>query len=252
MNLILHLPLLILIFVFSAFFSASETALFSLSKIERRRLQERHPHMAKWAVAHLEHPRRTLLTILIGNLAVNTLGACLVTLIAYDYGGAHGISLALAVFTLLLILVAEIPPKILAVRKNEAVSLGIAVPLRVATLVVYPFRRVTRMITDWILSFLVPEKKEHPDIVSAEELKALVKIGEEEGMLDRQERYMLQKLFELGERPVKAIMTPRIDVVALDLHASREGHIASMQKFHFAHFPVYRDTIDHIVGVVSV
>lgn len=88
--------------------------------------------------------------------------------------------------------------------------------------------------------------------MSQDEIKTLVKIGEEEGVLDSQERYMLQKLLELGERPSKSIMTPRIDVVALNVDDPREKNLDLIQKHHFTHFPVYQKSIDDLIGVVSV
>ena len=238
--------------MFSAFFAAAETSLFSLSKLERRRLEERHPRAARWVIDHLDHPRRTLVTILIGNLFVHVLAAAVVTLVSLETWGPRGTGLAVVLFAVLLILAGEITPKILAVRKNEALALATAFPLRVFSVLIFPLRRLTRWVTDWILRFLIREKTEHPDRISEEEFKTLLKIGEEEGVLDRQERHMIQKIFELGERPVKAIMTPRIDVAALDAADSREKHIEAIRKFHFSHFPVYQESLDHILGVVSV
>jgi putative hemolysin len=249
---LIHLLILLFLFVLSAFFSGTETALFSLSKIERRRLTERHPQLSKWVNYHLEHPRQTLITILIGNLFVNTLSTALVTLITIHSIGASYISFTLILYTVFLIFFAEIIPKTLAVRENERFSLLTSIPLRAIVIVLYPFRRLVRFVTDWILKFLVPEQKEHPDQISEEELKTLVKIGEEEGVLDRDERRMLQKLLELGERPVKEIMTPRISLALLDSDEPREKHVEMMQKHHFSHFPVYQNTVDNIIGLVSV
>ncbi len=99
---------------------------------------------------------------------------------------------------------------------------------------------------------MLPEIKEHPEQISQEEIKTLVTIGEEEGILDSQERYMLQKLLELGERPAKDIMTPRIELAALSMEDSKEKHIEMIQKYHFTHFPIYQKTMDNILGVISV
>ncbi len=201
---------------------------------------------------HINHPRRTLITILIGNLFVNTLAASVVTLTAHELWGDQGIGPALALFTLFLLVFGEIVPKVVAVRKDELMSLSLSIPLRVVSILILPFRYVTRLITDWILRFLTHEHVEHSDLISEEELKSLVKIGEEEGVLDRDERRMLQKLLELGERPVKAIMTPRIDLAALNISDEPAKHIEMIKKFHFSEFPVYQNTTDNILGVISV
>jgi CBS domain containing-hemolysin-like protein len=252
MELLLNSVFLLILFVASGFFSATETALFSLSKVEKRRLVEQRPHLARWVTHHLEHPRRTLVTILIGNLLVNTLSASMASLMALQYFGPKGLGIVMVIYTAVLILFCEIMPKVLAVRQNESTAAFFALPLQVFALLIFPFRRLTRLVTDWILSFLVPEKKEHPDLISEEELKTLVKIGEEEGVLDRQERRMIQKLFDLGERPVKAIMTPRIDVIALNGEDPPSKHMELMKRYHFSQLPVYVGSVDHILGVVSI
>ncbi len=252
MEILFHSLILVFLFVASGFFSATETALFSLSKIERRRLVERHPHLVRWILLHLERPRRTLITILIGNLLVNTLSAAIVTLWALHYFGPKGVGIVMVLYTFILIIFCEIFPKVIAVRQNERLALAFAFPLQIFAVGIYPFRHLTRLLTDWLLSFIIREKKEHTDMISEEELKTLVKIGEEEGILDRQERHMIQKLFDLGERPVKAIMTPRIDMVGLDIQGLGASPIETLKRYHFSQLPVFEESMDHILGVISV
>ena len=245
------LGLLVLLFLLAAFFAGTETALFSLTRIERRRLLDRHPRLGKLVTDLLTHPRRALVTLLIGNNVVHTAAAAMVTLLALQYFGPQGVSLVVALFTIALIFVGEMIPKIFAVRNNESVAVATAPLLEAIAGVLFPLRRLVQWVSDWILGFLVHGKKETSQLISAEELKVLVKIGEEEGILDRQERRMIQKLFELGERPVRSIMTPRTDLVALCLGDPWEKHLEKMKSFHFSHFPVYQDSLDQITGVVS-
>ncbi len=252
MHIVLSFFILAVLFFLSAFFSASETALFSLSKIEKRRVEKSHPFLSRWVKSHLESPRRTLVTILIGNLAVNTLATALVTLIVLEHLDGRYLSLILVGFTVALIFFAEIMPKTFAVKQNETVALAVSLPLRIFSILLYPLRRLVRLATDFILRMILHDHREHSDQISEEELKTLVKIGEEEGLLDRRERYMLQKLLELGERQVREIMTPRISLAALDIEGPREAQIETMRKFHFMHLPVYQNSIDNLLGVISV
>lgn len=252
MNPAIDSVVLLICCLLSSFFAASETALFSLSKLDKRRLEEHHPHVARWIKSHLENPRRTLITIVIGNLLVNTAAAALVTLIAFELWGAVGIGPALFIFTLLMVLIGDILPKVFAIRNKELFSVLAAPFLAFFAFLFSPLRTLTRLVTDHILGFLLKDAKEHTDVISQDELKTLVKIGEEAGILDRQERYMLQKFFELGERQVRAIMTPRIDVVGLNINDSRTKHIELIKKFHFNSFPVYESTLDHLLGMISV
>ncbi len=252
MHLFVHLLMLLALLLLSAFFAAAETAIFSLSKIERRRLEQAHPVLFPWVRRHLDHPRQALVTILIGNLVVNTLAAANVTLLTLRYLNPGALGIVVTIFTVFLIFFSEILPKTIAVRKNEKISLFSAIPLHVVSILLTPFRMLVRWITDNILHGLVPGKKEHSDEISEDELKTLVKIGEEEGVLDRQERRMIQKLLDLGERAVKDIMTPRTALAALDIEEPRAKHLEIIQKFHFSHLPVYQGTPDNLMGVIPV
>ncbi len=251
MNTTLHWVILGVLFLLSFFFSASETALFSLSKLDKRKLKENYPHLSKWIFEQLQTPRKTLGTILIGNLAVNTLATAIVALIALKlFGNAH-LGMIMAVLTIFFIIFCEMFPKILAVRARVKMALLVSLPLKFFAVLFAPFRLLMRFATDRILSFLVHEKIDQSDMISEKELKVLVKIGEEEGVLGGQERHMIQKLLELGERPVKNIMTPRTDLIGLDIEEPSEKHEELIRKFHFTRLPVFQGSIDHILGVVE-
>lgn len=251
MNTTFHWVVLGVLFLLSFFFSASETALFSLSKLDKRKLREQYPHLSKWIFEHLQAPRKTLGTVLIGNLAVNAFATATVTLIALKLFGNARLGMIMAAFTVLLIVFCEMFPKILAVRSRIKTALWVSLPLKFFTVLFAPFRILMRFATDRILSFLVHEKIEHSDMISEKELKVLVKIGEEEGVLGGQERHMIQKLLEFGERPVKDIMTPRTDLIGLDIEESSEKHEDLIRKFQFTRLPVFQGSMDHILGVVE-
>ncbi len=251
MNIAMHLAILGLLFLLSFFFSASETALFSLSKLDKRKLKEQSPHLSKWIFEHLEKPRKTLATVLIGNLFVNSLATATVTLIVLKIFGSSGLGVWMTVFTVFLIVFCEMFPKILAVQARIKVALLVSLPLKFFAILFAPFRILMRFATDRILSFLVHEKIEQSDMISEKELKVLVKIGEEEGVLGGQERHMIQKLLDLGERPVKDIMTPRTDLVELDIDEPSEKHEELIRKYHFSRLPIFQGSLDHILGVVE-
>ncbi|MFA5160220.1 MAG: hemolysin family protein [Candidatus Omnitrophota bacterium] len=251
MDITLHCVILGVLFLFSFFFSASETALFSLSKLDKRKLKEQYPHLSKWIFEHLQTPRKTLGTVLIGNLAVNVLATATVTLVVLKLFGSARLGMIMAAFTVFLIVFCEMFPKILAVRSRVKMALLVSLPLKFFAVLFTPFRILMRFATDRILSFLVHEKIDQSDMISEKELKVLVKIGEEEGVLGGQERHMIQKLLDLGERPVKDIMTPRTDLIGLDIDESPEKHEGLIRKFHFSRLPVFQSSVDHILGVVE-
>lgn len=250
MNIAFHLALLVILFLLAAFFAGTETALFSLSRMERRRVLERHPRLGKLVDDLLTHPRRAIVTLLIGNNTVHIAAAAIATILALEFFGPTGVGIAVTCFTLFLIFFGEFLPKIFAVRNNEWLAPLTAPLLEIFAGIFLPPRRIIQWVSDWILGFLIPGTKESPQLISAQELKVLVKIGEEEGILDRDERRMIQKLFELGERPVRSIMTPRTDLVALRLGDPWEKQVGVMRNSHFSHFPVYQESLDQITGMV--
>ena len=242
---------LIILLILSAFFSGSEASLFSLSKMEKKRLSTQHPKAWKTISFLLEHPRRTLITILIGNMTVNTMASALVTTIAVDWIGSNGIGLTIVLFTLILVITGELMPKVFAIRHNQSFALISAIPLDILARLFYPVRRLVRGASDGILSLLLKGHHTEGDLMSESELKALARIGEEEGILNPEEGEMIQNLINLGDRMVREIMTPRTDMVAFDIEEGRDKLVALVKQFHFSHFPVFEKSMDNLLGVIS-
>lgn len=175
MNTVLSLSVLGLLFILSSFFSSTETAIFSLSKLDRKKLKEQFPQASGWVMKLLEKPHRTLGTILIGNLVVNTSAAAIATLLVVEYLGEEKLGVVMVFFTILFIILCEVAPKIIAVRNKIKISLISAIPLRFFVYIFTPVRLLMRFITEKIVSILVREKVEQSDLISENELKVLVK-----------------------------------------------------------------------------
>ena len=250
-SLIPQFIVLVVLLALSAFFSGSEAAIFSLSKLEKKRLNNRHPKTWKTISALLERPRRTLITILIGNMVVNTTAIALVTLMSIEWIGPSGVGWTIACFTFVLVITSELTPKVFAIRHNEWFAFICAVPLDWMAGVLFPIRRLVRWVADGVLSILVKGKQSNADLVSEVELKALARIGEEEGALRSEEGEMIQSLINLGDRMVREIMTPRTDLVAFDIEEGREKLVQLIKQVHFSYFPVYEKSLDNLLGVIS-
>ncbi len=251
LDLISHSAILIALFLLSAFFSSAETALFSLSQIERRRLVQQHPKVGKVVERLLSEPRRTLITILISNNLVNVAAASVVTLLAISQFGEEGVGMTIALFSLTLIIFGEIIPKVFAARHDMLFSLVCAIPLDIIARIFLPLRIVFRTISNYVLSFLIKDKTQ-TDLISEDELKALVRISEEEGALRREEEKMIRHLIDLGKRHVKQIMVPRPDLVAFNIEDGREALVELIKKYHHTYIPVYEGNLDHVTGVIAV
>lgn len=249
-SLIPYLLTIIFLLLLSGFFSGSETSLFSLNKIERRRIADEHPLVGRTVEDLLERPRRTLITILIGNMVVNTLVTVIVTHLALRLFGEKGVGITIGFFTIVLLMFGEVMPKIFAIRNNITIATLSAVSLNIFAKVIFPVRFVIRKLSDWILSFLSKGTRK-TDTMSEDELKALVRIGEEEGVLRKEEVHMITRLIDLGKRPVKQIMTPKTEFVAFDIQKGSEALTAVIKKYHFSHIPIYEGNLDHFLGVIS-
>src|SRR3989338_9827532 len=136
------LMFLFALLLISAFFSGSEASLFSLSKLEKKRLNDRHPINGKLVASLLESPRRTLITILMGNMIVNTIAIALVTSIAVQWFGPSGVGWTILCFTFVLVIVGELAPKVFAVCHNEWFAFVSALPLDIVARVFFPVRKI--------------------------------------------------------------------------------------------------------------
>ncbi len=237
---------------FSAFFSIAETAYFSLSKMDIDFIKRNHPQFGKWVLAHLDSPRKTLTTVLIGNLISNTWATALVASDSYAVGGARSAIIATTVFGILLTIFGEMAPKVIALRFKVPVALFSAVPMFFFSQLFTPVRFCMKWLTDAFFHFLARERPDLRHALSEEELKVLVSIGEEEGMLDAEERKRLHELFELAERPVREIMTPRTDLTGLDADEDAGKHFEIIRRNHFSCMPVFQNSLDQVIGVVDV
>ena len=247
-----HIVTLVFLLFLSGFFSGAETALFSLNKIERRRIAEKHPLISRTVELLLERPRRTLITILIGNMVVNTMATAIATLVALQFFGNVGVGVTIVCFAFILLMIGEIMPKIFAIRNNVLITEVSVVTLNIFAKLIFPFRYLVRHAADLVISFLIKDASHSkPDLMSENELKALVKIGEEEGVLRKEEVRMISRLIDFGNRAVKEIMTPQTDFVAFDIEENREALIELIRKSQFSHIPIYEKSIDNLLGVIS-
>ncbi len=243
--------LLSTLMVFSVFFSAAETAFFSLHAMDRDFIKRHHPHIGKWVIEHISHPRKTLSTLLVGNLLVNTWATALVAFHSFELWGARATLWATAIFGLFLVGFAEMIPKILALRFKIYVALFSALPVNLFVFIFAPIRIGMKWLTDRFFHFIVRENSDASGTLSENELKVLVQIGEEEGMLDADERKRLHELFELGDRPVREIMTPRTDLAGLDADEDADKHFEIIRRNHYSRMPVFQNSMDQVIGVVD-
>jgi gliding motility-associated protein GldE len=244
----LKLVFLGILLVLSGFFSGSETALISLNKYRLKRLTSEGYKNALVLERLLKHPNKMLAAILIGNNLVNVAIAAIITSLAIEAFGSTGLGIATGVATLLILIFGEIVPKSFATKNAEKLSLWSAKPVEITVFLFSPIVRLFSLLTDLILKMTGGESR-YP-FVSEEELKILMDLGAEEGVIEHEEKEMIQSVFEFGDTIVKEIMTPRTDIKRVDVSTSLEEVLDFVIKTGHSRIPVYEHTIDNIIGVL--
>ncbi|MGP1348633.1 MAG: hemolysin family protein [Stomatobaculum sp.] len=246
------LLLLFLLLALSAFFSSSETALATVSHIRLRTLAEQGKRDAAAALKILERPERALSVILIGNNIVNLYASSLATTLTIRLFGSRAVGAATGVLTLAVLVFGEVTPKTMATRDAERIALRAAGIIRILMFVMTPAVVVVNALASVVLKLLGAEKNGKRETVTAEELRTIVRLGHEEGVIERDERVLLDNVFEFGETMARDIMIPRIDMVCVEENESYEGLLALFRREKYTRIPVCRDTPDTIVGILNV
>ena len=247
--------LLLILLSLSFFFSGSETAFFSLPRVVAERLKRASAAGGRVA-GLLGQPNRLLVTILLGNLAVNILISEIIgvwSLRIFDplpYSNYIGSLAAILFTTTVLLLFAEIAPKTLAINNAERFALGAAIPLKAFSNAVYPLLRVILFFTDSILRLFGISKGETDSVVTEEDLKTLVAMSEEEGVLESSERLMIHRIIEFGDTLVRDVYVPRTDMVRVRQDITVDQLTTIMKESGHSRFPVYGKTVDDIKGIV--
>ena len=246
----MYYVILVIMIILSAFFSASETVFSSVNLIRLRQYVDDGRPGAKKALNVAERFDEVLLAILIGNNIVNLASASLATIVATEVLnlGASGAPIATAVMTVLIIIFGEILPKSYAKENSESLALSIGTIYYYMIKVMKPLIFIFMVLKDFVAKLY--SKKEDEPSVTEDELNVIIDTMEEEGVLQQDEVEMLQSVLDLSETFVKDIMTPRVDVVAVDVHDSTENVKNVFFEEKYSRIPVYDESRDNIVGIL--
>lgn len=245
--------LIVFLLACSAFFSGSETAMFSFNPIRLQHLKKEGFAAAKIISNLLDHPSKLLVTILIGNEVVNIFVSSTATsLCVRMFGERVGPIAATVGMTLLLLVFGEVTPKTFAVQFPQKYAFAVCRPLLLFSKVVLPVRIILTGLADMILRIIGGPRKSHEHLLTGQEFRTLLDVSEREGVVVAAEKKMIDNLFDFSEMTVKEIMIPRTDMFCFSLNDTFEEIITKCQAELYARVPVYNDTIDNIVGIVYV
>jgi len=251
------LMVLLVLFGLSAFFSAAETALTSLSKIKVNRLLEHKILGAKLVHDLKEKPAEFIATILIGNNLVNIAASALATSMMINFFASHGaegtglaVGAATGLMTFLILAFGEITPKTIAIRRAEKFSLFVAPIIAFLNIVFHPVAFLMGFITRPFILLFGGKAPEKGPFITAEEIRLILAAGEKDGVIEEEEREMITSIFEFGETVAREVMTPRPDISACDIN----NDLSEMKKLVIesghSRLPVFEKNLDSIVGIL--
>ena len=238
---------MVVLLAFSAFFSASETGFSSVNLLRIRNMAEDGDQRAKTALKLSGNFDKLISTILIGNNVVNIATSSLMTVIATDLFGSTGVAIATGAATMLVLTFGEILPKSFAKENSEKIVLFSAPLLDLLCKVLTPLS----MFFIWLRGIFGRGDGEKTPTITEQELMYMLGTIQEEGVLEEQEKDLVQSALEFDETTVQEIITPRVNMVALDVEDSQKEILDTVIGERFSRLPVYEGTIDNIVGMVQ-
>jgi len=248
-----HLPeigALLILIVGSAFFSGSEAALISLSRLHARAMVERGVKGADAVVRLLDDRNRLLTSILVGNTVVLLTADSLATALFIRAGIPHAAIWSTLVMAVLLLLFGEIIPKTVAVAGNERWAVRLAPVLARIVWVLTPVDNAFLFVTNAIVRVFGVSPIARGPFVTEDDIRNLVNVGAEQNVLEEEEREMIHSIIQFGDTIVREVMTPRLDMVAIEVSSSARRALDLIIAEGYSKLPVYEETIDNVVGVV--
>lgn len=249
LTLALKFILLFIFLGFSAFFSASETSLFSLDAIKIRRLSQVGKN-SSYIIKIFENPIYYLTTILAGNTLVNIAASALITYILIDLLGSKGLSVSIGVTTFFLLIFGEVTPKTLAIHNNEKLAYILARPLYMFSRLISPLLSLATKTCNAAIAMLHIELKNEPTLTE-EEFKTIMEVGHRHGVVGKSEKEMVLSILELTATRAQEVMIPRMDIKAVSLNWDLDKIKRFVRQARHSKIPVYKDSYDNIIGMVS-
>ncbi len=248
---VVYLFILPTLIFFSALFSASETAFFSLNTLRLERLAKEGNKKAKEILSLLQNPADLIATILIGNEMVNVGIAATSTVIFIRlFGHELGSLLAVPVTVVTLLICGEVTPKTLAIKYSERYAFFVFPFIKLVSKLILPFRALLVGVATLILKPFGVELFNRPKALTDEEFLILVSEGAKEGVIGKEEVELIDRALDLGEVTVKEVMVPKHKIFALPEDTTVEEALNRLKEVKFSRIPIYRDSLDQITGIL--
>lgn len=248
---IIQLIVIIIGIILSAFFSSSETALTSVNVFKIRQMEKNGVEKAPLVKKLVDNIGSVLTTILIGNNIVNIVTTTVATIFFTEVMGPKGAVISPIILTIVVLIFGEVTPKNIATAHSEKLALKVARPIRFIDIFLKPINFILGKITGAITKIFVGEE-ENSNLVTEEDLKTIVDVSEEQGVLNNEESEMINNVFEFGNSYVADIMTARTNMEAISIESTPEELNDMLKETNHSRIPVYGKNIDNIVGILHM
>lgn len=243
--------LLVLIFL-SAFFSCAETALTTVNRIRVRTLIEEGNKKAVMLGKVIENSGKMLGAILIGNNIVNISTSSIATVLAIDLLGNTGAGVATGIITLLILIFGEITPKTFATLNAETISLHVAGIIYTLMYILTPAIYIVNQLSLGVLKLLRVNPDNKGTTITETELRTIVDVGHEEGIIESEERRIINNVFDFGDARARDVMIPRIDMTFVSIDSTYQELLDIFEEFRYTRLPVYQGTNDNVIGIINM
>lgn len=243
---------IIILLCLSAFFSSSETALTTVNQIRMRTLADNGDKRAARVLRVTGNPGKMLSAILIGNNIVNLSASSISTSLAIHLFGNTGAGIATGILTFLILIFGEVTPKTMATIKADSMSLTAAAPIGFLMKILTPVIFIINKLSLGLMFLLHVNIKDAQKKMTEEELRTIVDVSQENGVIEHEERDMIHNLFDFGDAEAKEIMVPRIDMTFVQADATYQEVLDIFRQDMFTRLPVYEDSTDNVIGIINM
>ena len=243
---------IIILLCLSAFFSSSDTALTTVNQIRMRTLADNGDKRAARVLHVTGNPGKMLSAILIGNNIVNLSASSISTSLAIHLFGNTGAGIATGILTFLILIFGEVTPKTMATIKADSMSLTVAAPIGLLMKILTPVIFIINKLSLGLMFLLHVNIKDAQKKMTEEELRTIVDVSQENGVIEHEERDMIHNLFDFGDAEAKEIMVPRIDMTFVQADATYQEVLDIFRQDMFTRLPVYEDSTDNVIGIINM
>ena len=248
----IQLLILILVIGLSAFFSSAETALTTVNKIRIRNLAEAGDKSAVTLTKVLEDQGKMLSAILVGNNVVNLTASSMSTTLAMNIWSNKAVGIATGVLTLVILVFGEISPKTISTLYSEKISLKYAKIIYMFMTVMTPVIYAVNVLSSGFLRLVHVDPNRKQEAITEDELRTIVEVSHEEGVIESEEKKIINNVFDFGDSVAKDIMVPRIDMAMVEVGATYDELIDIFREEKYTRMPVYEETTDNVIGIINM